>query len=95
MTEPAPPPAPGPVAIIGAGPIGLDAALAAYDRGWPFTAHEAESVGAHVRMHTYVCPAKGLTISARAERTRRTAARQWRCSVLPGREHQGGCWGSG
>ena len=47
------------VAILGAGPIGLDAALAVSDRGWPFTVYEAAtSVGGtvrewgHVRMFT-------------------------------------------
>ncbi|MGH8909510.1 MAG: flavoprotein [Egibacteraceae bacterium] len=47
------------VAILGAGPIGLDAALAALDRGWPFTVYEAApTVGGavrewgHVRMFT-------------------------------------------
>ncbi len=50
MSESSPASVPGTVAIIGAGPIGLDAALAAYDRGWPFTLYEAgASVGAHVR----------------------------------------------
>lgn len=29
------------VAILGAGPVGLDAALAASERGWPFTLYEA------------------------------------------------------
>ncbi|MGH8898155.1 MAG: hypothetical protein ACRDZ4_14340 [Egibacteraceae bacterium] len=28
------------VAILGAGPIGLDAALSAADRGWSFTVYE-------------------------------------------------------
>ncbi|MBW3611909.1 MAG: FAD-dependent oxidoreductase [Actinobacteria bacterium] len=47
------------LAIVGAGPIGLDAALAATERGWPFTIYEAgggpgASVRAwgHVRMFT-------------------------------------------
>ncbi len=47
------------VAILGGGPIGLDAALAAADRGWPFTVYEAApTVGwavrewGHVRMFT-------------------------------------------
>jgi cation diffusion facilitator CzcD-associated flavoprotein CzcO len=47
------------VAILGAGPIGLDAALAASDHGWPFTVYEATpTVGGavrawgHVRMFT-------------------------------------------
>ncbi|MCZ4102601.1 hypothetical protein G3I60_35700 [Streptomyces sp. SID13666] len=38
------------VAILGAGPIGLDAALACADAGWAFTVYEAgETVAAHVR----------------------------------------------
>jgi NADPH-dependent 2,4-dienoyl-CoA reductase/sulfur reductase-like enzyme len=51
MTESAAPASvPGPVAIIGAGPIGLDAALAAHERGWSFTVYEAAtSVAANVR----------------------------------------------
>ncbi len=51
MTELAEPASvPGPVAIIGAGPIGLDAALAAHDRGWSFTVYEAAtSIAANVR----------------------------------------------
>lgn len=34
-------PAPAQVAILGAGPVGLDAALAAADAGWPFTVYES------------------------------------------------------
>ncbi|MBO8202253.1 hypothetical protein JW613_28790 [Streptomyces smyrnaeus] len=38
------------VAILGAGPIGLDAALACADAGLPYTVHEAgPTVGTHVR----------------------------------------------
>jgi thioredoxin reductase len=38
------------VAILGAGPIGLEAALAAAERGWDFTVYEAAAeVGANVR----------------------------------------------
>ncbi|MHA6757106.1 hypothetical protein [Streptacidiphilus sp. PAMC 29251] len=38
------------VAILGAGPVGLDAALACTDAGWPFTVYEAgDTVAAHVR----------------------------------------------
>ncbi|WAX77468.1 NAD(P)-binding domain-containing protein [Streptomyces sp. KMM 9044] len=38
------------VAILGAGPVGLDAALACADAGWPFTVYEAaDSAAAHVR----------------------------------------------
>ncbi|WP_236242976.1 lysine N(6)-hydroxylase/L-ornithine N(5)-oxygenase family protein [Streptomyces sp. CC228A] len=47
------------VAIVGAGPVGLDAALACADAGWPFTVYEAADgpaahVGAwgHVRLFT-------------------------------------------
>ncbi|MGW0825384.1 NAD(P)-binding domain-containing protein [Streptomyces sp. NPDC002845] len=43
------------VAILGAGPIGLDAALACADAGWPFTVYEAaDAVGAHVRAWGHV-----------------------------------------
>lgn len=43
-------PQPAPVAILGAGPIGLHAALACADAGWPFTVYEAaNTIGAHVR----------------------------------------------
>jgi 2-polyprenyl-6-methoxyphenol hydroxylase-like FAD-dependent oxidoreductase len=63
MTEPQPtaPPASAlaRVAILGAGPVGLEAALAAVDAGWPFTVYEsAARVGgnvarwAHVRLFT-------------------------------------------
>ncbi|MGH8902658.1 MAG: hypothetical protein ACRDYA_13525 [Egibacteraceae bacterium] len=45
-------------AILGAGPIGLAAALAAADRGWPFVYEATSTVGGsvrewgHVRMFT-------------------------------------------
>ncbi|MEV7979002.1 NAD(P)-binding domain-containing protein [Streptomyces sp. NPDC086519] len=43
------------VAILGAGPVGLDAALACADAGWPFTVYEsADAVGAHVRAWGHV-----------------------------------------
>ncbi|MDQ2706704.1 MAG: hypothetical protein M3Z25_03335 [Actinomycetota bacterium] len=43
------------VAILGAGPIGLDAALACADAGVPFTVYEAgDTVGAHVAMWGHV-----------------------------------------
>ncbi|MEU2899460.1 NAD(P)-binding domain-containing protein [Streptomyces sp. NPDC006967] len=43
------------VAILGAGPVGLDAALACADTGWPFTVYEAaETVAAHVRAWGHV-----------------------------------------
>ncbi|MEU4886646.1 MULTISPECIES: FAD-dependent oxidoreductase [Streptomyces] len=43
------------VAILGAGPVGLDAALACAEAGWPFTVYEsADTVGAHVRAWGHV-----------------------------------------
>ncbi|KUO15810.1 Rossmann-fold NAD(P)-binding domain-containing protein [Streptomyces dysideae] len=43
------------VAILGAGPIGLDAALACADTGWPFTVYEAgDAAAAHVRAWGHV-----------------------------------------
>ncbi len=55
--EPSSPPAPAPghVAILGGGPIGLDAALACVDRGWPFTVYEsADAVAANVQAWSHV-----------------------------------------
>jgi len=47
--------APRRVAILGAGPIGLDAALACAERGWPFTVFEAGvRVGGNVRAWGHV-----------------------------------------
>ncbi|MEU7314208.1 NAD(P)-binding domain-containing protein [Streptomyces sp. NPDC007083] len=43
------------VAILGAGPVGLDAALACADAGWPFTVYEAaDTTAAHVRAWGHV-----------------------------------------
>jgi cation diffusion facilitator CzcD-associated flavoprotein CzcO len=43
------------VAILGAGPVGLDAALACADAGWPFTVYEASgAVAAHLRAWGHV-----------------------------------------
>ena len=43
------------IAILGAGPVGLDAALAAMDAGLPFVVYEAsEHVGAHLRRWGHV-----------------------------------------
>jgi hypothetical protein len=43
------------VAIVGAGPIGIEAALAAAERGWPFTVYEAsDGVAGHVRSWGHV-----------------------------------------
>lgn len=48
-------PAPQHVAVLGAGPIGLDAALACVEAGWPFTVYEsAPVVGANVRAWGHV-----------------------------------------
>lgn len=45
----------GSIAVLGAGPVGLDAALAAAERGWPFTLYEAgERPAAHVRRWSHV-----------------------------------------
>jgi hypothetical protein len=47
--------APDQVAILGAGPVGLDAALAASDAGWPFTVFDAApQVGGNVRRWGHV-----------------------------------------
>jgi hypothetical protein len=44
-----------PVAVLGAGPVGIDAALALADRGLPFRLYEAgDAVGAHVRDWAHV-----------------------------------------
>lgn len=43
------------IAILGAGPIGLEAALAAAQRGWEFTVYEADAApAAHVRRWGHV-----------------------------------------
>ena len=48
-------PAPRSVAVLGAGPIGLDAALACVEAGWPFTVYESSPrVGANVRAWGHV-----------------------------------------
>ncbi|MGH3889941.1 MAG: hypothetical protein ACRDSZ_25810 [Pseudonocardiaceae bacterium] len=48
-------PGPGHVAILGAGPIGLDAALACLDHGWPCTVYEsAASVAANVTAWSHI-----------------------------------------
>ena len=55
MTAPQNSAAPGRVAILGAGPIGLDAALACAERGWPCTVFEAgDRVGGNVRAWSHV-----------------------------------------
>ena len=55
MTAPEASAAPRRVTILGAGPIGLDAALACAERGWPFTVFEAgDRVGGNVRTWGHV-----------------------------------------
>ncbi|MGH4007244.1 MAG: hypothetical protein ACRDTH_03600 [Pseudonocardiaceae bacterium] len=52
---PAPVAGPGRVAILGAGPIGLDAALACLDNGWPCTVYEsAAAVAANVTAWSHI-----------------------------------------
>src|SRR4051812_20490647 len=62
------------IAILGAGPIGLEAALAAAERGWEFTVYEAgRSVGANVRDwgHVRLFTPWELNVSPRARRALR------------------------
>ncbi|MGQ0718329.1 MAG: hypothetical protein ACT4NP_13675 [Pseudonocardiales bacterium] len=55
LETPASNPGPGRVAILGAGPIGLDAALACLDNGWPCTVYEsAASVAANVTAWSHI-----------------------------------------
>ncbi len=49
-----PPPSPNSLAIVGAGPIGLEAALAALERGFDAHVFERGEVGAHVRAWGHV-----------------------------------------
>src|SRR3954464_8601420 len=59
------------IAILGAGPIGLEAALAAAERGWEFTVYEAGgTVGANVRDwgHVRLFTPWEMNVSARARR---------------------------
>ncbi len=58
------------VAIVGAGPVGLDAALAAAERGWPFTVYERGRVGEGVRAwgHVRLFSPWSMNLSGRMER---------------------------
>jgi cation diffusion facilitator CzcD-associated flavoprotein CzcO len=59
------------LAILGAGPIGLEAALAAAERGWPFTVYEAApTVAGHVRDwgHVRLFTPWSMNVSPRARR---------------------------
>jgi len=69
--------APATVAILGAGPIGLEAALAAAERGLDFTVYEAsEAVGGHVRRwgHVRTFTPWDMNVSRRARRALGEAA---------------------
>lgn len=69
--------APATVAILGAGPIGLEAALAAAERGMDFTVFEASgAVGGHVRRwgHVRTFTPWDMNVSARARRALGEAA---------------------
>jgi NADPH-dependent 2,4-dienoyl-CoA reductase/sulfur reductase-like enzyme len=61
------------IAILGAGPIGLEAALAAAERALPFTLYEADpEVGGHVRRwgHVRTFTPWEMNVSDRAGRVR-------------------------
>ena len=65
------------VAIVGAGPIGIEAALAAAERGWPFTVYEsAATVAGHVREwgHVRLFTPWAMNLSARVRRVLGDAA---------------------
>src|SRR4051794_26938483 len=65
------------VAILGAGPIGLEAALAAAERGWELTVYEAgRSVGTNVRDwgHVRLFTPWEMNVSPRARRALRAAS---------------------
>ncbi|HEX2085380.1 MAG TPA: NAD(P)-binding protein [Solirubrobacteraceae bacterium] len=65
------------LAILGAGPTGLEAALAAAERGWPFTVYEAApEVAGHVRDwgHARMFTPWSMNVSPRARRALGDAA---------------------
>lgn len=67
------------VAILGAGPVGLDAALAAAERGWPFVLHEAgDRAGAAVAQwgHVRMFSPWSMDVSPRMRRVLEAAGRQ-------------------
>ncbi|MGH3897033.1 MAG: hypothetical protein ACRDTA_02030 [Pseudonocardiaceae bacterium] len=77
--RPAPVPGPGHVAILGAGPIGLDATLACLDNGWPCTVYEsAASVAANVTAwsHIRLFTPWSMNVSARMHMHLRAAGMQ-------------------
>jgi hypothetical protein len=68
----------GSVAILGAGPVGLEAALAAADAGWDFTVFESASqVGGNVRRwsHTRLFTPWPMNVSSRMAQHLRSAGR--------------------
>lgn len=67
------------IAILGAGPIGLEAALAAAERGWPFTVYDAAPhVAGHVRQwgHVRLFTPWSLNVSPRIDRALASAGAQ-------------------
>ena len=59
------------IAILGAGPIGVEAALAAAERGWPFTLYDAApEVAGHIRhwRHVRMFTPWEMNVSARVRR---------------------------
>jgi NAD(P)-binding Rossmann-like domain len=72
-------PAPSRVAILGAGPVGLEAALAACDAGWPFTVYEsAPQVGGNVTRweHVGLFTPWSMNVSERMARHLRSAGKE-------------------
>ncbi len=71
-----PAPGPGRLAILGAGPVGLEAALAAAEAGWPFTLYEAgDEPAAHVREwgHVRLFSPWSMDVSGRMRRRLRSS----------------------
>ncbi len=65
------------IAIVGGGPIGIEAALAAAERGWPFTVYEAAgSIAGNVRDwgHVRLFTPWDMNVSARVRRALGDAA---------------------
>ncbi|MDH3405157.1 MAG: NAD(P)/FAD-dependent oxidoreductase [Acidobacteriota bacterium] len=69
----------GQLAILGAGPTGIEAALAAAERGWPFTLYEAgDEVASHMRDwgHVRLFSPWSLDVSPRMRRALAAAGRR-------------------
>lgn len=72
-------PAPAQVAILGAGPVGLEAALTASDAGWPFTVYESTPrVGGNVARwdHVGMFTPWSMNVSERMARHLRSAGKE-------------------